>query len=154
MTNRTRHSAIVSVSHAACALCLVGVLPAAVFLPRLVEAYTAKYIPTSTNHVLPITALLYVGLAIAAAVLVLLLALLQVTRKGNIFTPVSGKLVLAVACLVMAEGCVFAGLSAFILPLAALAVAIVALVMGLCFLVVSHVLREAAIIKAENDGTI
>ncbi len=149
-----RHPPILWVSYIACVLCLVGVPPVAVFLPRLVEAYTRKYIPASAAHVLPITLILYGGLAIAAAVLVLLCFLLRVAQKGSIFTPVSGRLVLAIACLVMAEGGVFVGLSAFVLPIAALAVAIVAVIMGLCFLVVSHVLCEATAIKAENDGTI
>ncbi len=153
--NRTdRRPAILFVSYIACALALLGVLPAAALLPRLVRVYVTKYIPLSGAHILPITVLLYVGLAVAAAVLVLLLCLLRVAQKGHIFTPVSGRLVLAVACLVMAEGGVFAGLSVFILPVAALAVTVVALVMGLCFLVVSHILGEASAIKAENDGTI
>ncbi len=154
MNDRIRRPMILYIAYIACALCLLAVPPAAVLLPRLVEAYTEMYIPGASAHTLPITVLLYVGMAIAAVVLVLLLGLLRVAQKGSIFTPISGRLVLAVACLVLAEGGVFAVLSAYILPVAALAVTVVAVVMGLCFLVVSHVLREAAEIKAENDGTI
>ncbi len=152
--HRIKRPLILWVSYVACSLCLVGVIPAGILLPRLVEAYTQKYHLAIADRVLPITVLLYVGLSVAAAVLVLLLFLLRVAQKGNIFTPISGRLVLAVACLVIAEGCVFAGLSAYVLPVAALAVTVVAVVMGLCFLVVSHVLAEANAIKAENDGTI
>ncbi len=154
MPTRTKHPISLILCSALCILCLIGTVPAAILLPRLVEAYTEKYIPSSAVHILPITALLYIGLSIATAALVLLIALLGVARKGRMFTPISGRLVLAVACLVIAEGGVFVGLSVFILPVAALAVAVVALTMGLCFMVVSYVLREATAIKEENDGTI
>ena len=93
-----------------------------------------------------------VGMAIAAAVLVLLICLLRVCRKGSVFTPVSGRLVLAIALLVIAEGGVFALLGLVYRP--ALAITVVAVTMGLCFTVVSQVLREAAALKEENDGTI
>ncbi len=154
MNTRNSTPLIVWVSYVVCALCLVAVLPVGIFLPRFVEAYLHNYILASAAHILPVTLLLYVGLLLAAAVLVLLCCLLRVAQKGDIFTPVSGRLVLAVALLVIAEGGVFAGLSAFVLPVAALAVTVVAVVMGLCFMVVSHILCEAAAIKAENDGTI
>ncbi len=153
--NKTKHSPVILwISYVVCILCFVCALPVAILLPRLVEAYTEKYIPASAEHVLPITALLYVGLLIAAVVLVLLCFLLRVAQKGRVFTPISGRLVLAVACLVIAEGGVFACLSRFVLPVAALAVTVVAVTMGLCFMVVSHILSEATAIKAENDGTI
>ncbi len=154
MKSSKRHPLILWISYVACALCLVGILPTAVCLPRLVKVYTQTYIPPAAAHALPITLLLYGGLAIAAAVLILLCCLLRVAQKGRIFTPISAKLVLAVAILVIAEGAVFAALALFVLPIAALAVTVVAVTMGLCFLVVSHVLREATAIKAENDGTI
>ncbi len=154
MPTQSKHPLSFWLSSVFCAVCLLGVIPAAVLLPHLVELYTEAYIPSAIESIRPVTALLYVGLAIAAAVLVLLLCLLRVVQTGRIFTPISGRLVFAVACLVIAEGGVFAGLSAFILPVAALAVTVVAVVMGLCFMVVSHILREAAVIKEENDGTI
>ena len=84
--------------------------------------------------------------------LVLLILLLRVAHKGSIFTPVSGRLVLAIALLVIAEGGVFALLGLVYRP--ALAITVVAVTMGLCFTVVSQVLREAAALKEENDGTI
>ncbi len=149
-----KQNLVLRISYIACALCLAGILPAGIFLPRLVDVYLRQYLLVSVGHALPITVLLYIGLTIAAAVLILLLCLLRVAQKGSIFTPISGRLVLAVACLVIAEGLVFAGLSHFVLPLAALAVTAVAVTMGLCFMVVSYVLCDAAAIKAENDGTI
>ncbi len=135
-----------------CALCLCAILPAAILMPSAVSTYLTAHEPALMEHITLIVAVYYVAMAVAAAVLILLLGLLRVVSKGNVFTPVSGRLVYTIAALVLVEGGVFAVLGAVYPP--ALAITVVALAMGLCFLVVGFVLREAAIIKAENDGTI
>lgn len=135
-----------------CFLCLGGIAVACFILPRSVSAYLSVNQPVLMEHIAFIIVMLYAGLAVAAAVLVLLIFLLRLVQKGSIFTPVSGRLVFAVACLVILEGIVFALLGIVYLP--AYAVTAVAVTMGLCFMVVSHVLRKAAAIKDENDGTI
>lgn len=144
-------------SYIFCTLSLLGIIPASVFLPRVVQKYLTRLHPelgSQSGLVTEATILLYVGMAIAAAVLVLLLCLLRVTRREHIFTPVSGRLVFAVACLVIAEGGIFILLAHAMLPIFSLAVTAVAVVLGCCLMVVSHILTEAAAIKAENDATI
>ena len=141
MTQSRKPSLSLILSFAACVLCLIAIPAVMICLPS-----------TATKDITFIIAMLYVGMTIAAAVLVLLICLLRVCRKGSIFTPVSGRLVLAIALLVIAEGGVFALLGLVYRP--ALAITVVAVTMGLCFTVVSQVLREAAALKEENDGTI
>ncbi len=154
MSVRSKQPASLILSYVVCLICLVAALPVAILLPMLVENYLIRYMPTHDDRSLFVTAVLYVALAVAVAVLVLLVCLLRVAGHGAIFTPRSGDLVRAIAVLVLAEGGVFAVLATAILPLFCLAITIVAVTMGLCFFVVGHVLREAALIKAENDATI
>ncbi len=139
-------------SFAACIICLGWITVAFFRLPATVTHYLTTHEPELTAHIPFIIAMLYVGMTVAAVVLVLLVLLLRSTRRGLIFMPISGRLVFAIGCLVIAEGGVFALLGTVYLP--ALAITVVAVTMGLCFMVVSHVLREAAVIKDENDGTI
>ena len=139
-------------SFAACVLCLIAIPVVMIRLPSTAIRYLSEHEPILMEDITFIIAMLYVGMAIAAAVLVLLICLLRVCRKGSVFTPVSGRLVLAIALLVIAEGGVFALLGLVYRP--ALAITVVAFTMGLCFTVVSQVLREAAALKEENDGTI
>lgn len=139
-------------SFAACILCLCAIPIVSVRLPHTAVKYLSEHEPVLMENIVFIIAMLYIGMAVAAAVLVLLICLLRVARGGSIFTPVSGRLVLAIALLVIAEGGVFALLGLVYRP--ALAITVVAVTMGLCFTVVSQVLREAAALKEENDGTI
>ena len=139
-------------SFAACVLCLIAIPVVMIRLPSTATRYLSEHEPILMEDITFIIAMLYVGMAIAAAVLVLLICLLRVCRKGSVFTPVSGRLVQTIALLVIAEGGVFALLGLVYRP--ALAITVVAFTMGLCFTVVSQVLREAAALKEENDGTI
>lgn len=149
-----KHPVSLILSYIVCVACLAAVLPAVVLLPMLVEQYLVLYMPGHADRAGFVMAVLYVGLAIAVAVLIVLVLLLRVVGRGEIFTPKSGDLVRVIAGLVLAEGGVFALLASAILPVICLAITIVAVTMGLCFLVVGHVLHEAAAIKAENDATI
>ncbi len=148
--HRPRLSLILS--FIACVLCLAAIPAVMICLPSTATKYLSEHEPVLMEDITFIIAMLYVGMVIAAAVLVLLILLLRVSHKGSIFTPVSGRLVLAIALLVIAEGGVFALLGLVYRP--ALAITVVAFTMGLCFTVVSQVLREAAALKEENDGTI
>jgi hypothetical protein len=139
-------------SFIACVLCLAAIPVVMICLPSTATKYLSEHEPILMEDIAFIITMLYIGMAVAAAVLVLLICLLRVCRKGSIFTPVSGRLVLAIALLVIAEGGVFALLGLVYRP--ALAITVVAVTMGLCFTVVSQVLREAAALKEENDGTI
>ncbi len=135
-----------------CVLCLVAIPIVSIIMPHAINQYLSDHDPTLLPHMTLILAVYYAAIAVAVAVLILLLCLLRVVYRGNVFTPISGRLVFAIAGLVMAEGGVIAVLGTVYPP--AFAVTVVAVAMGLCFLVVGHVLREAALIKAENDGTI
>ena len=139
-------------SFTACLLCLIAIPVVMIRLPTVSTRYLSEHEPILMEDITFIIAMLYVGMTVAAAVLVLLILLLRVSHKGSIFTPVSGRLVLAIALLVIAEGGVFALLGLVYRP--ALAITVVAVTMGLCFIVVSQVLRDAAVLKEENDGTI
>ena len=139
-------------SFVACVLCLVSIPVLMVILPGTATRYLSQHEPILMEDIVFIIAMLYVGMIIAAAVLVLLILLLRVAHKGSIFTPISGRLVFSIALLVIAEGGVFALLGLVYRP--AFAITVVAVTMGLCFTVVSQVLREAALLKEENDGTI
>ena len=96
---------------------------------------------------------LYVALVIALAVVCLLIYLLHIVRTDRVFTLISSRLVLAIACLVITEGLVFGLLGMLCFPLA-YAICFVAITMGLCLAVVRTVLKDAAALKEENDGTI
>lgn len=139
-------------SFVACATCLAAIPALMIILPHTAIKYLSRHEPILLEDITFIIAMLYVGMVIAAAVLVLLILLLRVTHKGSIFTPISGRLVFSIALLVIAEGGVFALLGLVYRP--SLAITVVAVTMGLCFTVVSQVLREAAVLKEENDGTI
>ena len=152
MTESRKPRLSLILSFAACVLCLIAIPAVMICLPSTAVKYLSEHEPILMEDITFIIAMLYVGMTIAAAVLVLLICLLRVCRKGSIFTPVSGRLVLAIALLVIAEGGVFALLGLVYRP--ALAITVVAFTMGLCFTVVSQVLREAAALKEENDGTI
>ena len=151
MTKSRKPRLSMLLSFAACVLCLVAIPAVMICLPTTAVRYLSEHEPILMEDIIFIIAMLYVGMTVAAAVLVLLI-LLRVAYKGSIFTPVSGRLVLAIALLVIAEGGVFALLGLVYRP--ALAITVVAVTMGLCFTVVSQVLREAAALKEENDGTI
>lgn len=152
MTHPRKPRLSMLLSFAACVLCLVAIPAVMICLPTTAVRYLSEHEPILMEDIVFIIAMLYVGMTVAAAVLVLLILLLRVAYKGSIFTPVSGRLVLAIALLVIAEGGVFALLGLVYRP--ALAITVVAVTMGLCFTVVSQVLREAAALKEENDGTI
>ena len=152
MTQSRKPSLSLILSFAACVLCLIAIPAVMICLPSTAVKYLSEHEPILMEDITFIIAMLYVGMTIAAAVLVLLICLLRVCRKGSVFTPVSGRLVLAIALLVIAEGGVFALLGLVYRP--ARAITVVAVTMGLCFTVVSQVLREAAALKEENDGTI
>ena len=139
-------------SFVACATCLAAIPTLMIILPHTAIKYLSRHEPILLEDITFIIAMLYVGMVIAAAVLVLLILLLRVAHKGSIFTPISGRLVFSIALLVIAEGGVFALLGLVYRP--SLAITVVAVTMGLCFTVVSQVLREAAVLKEENDGTI
>ena len=141
MTQSRKPRLSLILSFAACVLCLIAIPVVMIRLPSTATRYLSEHEPILMEDITFIIAMLYVGMAIAAAVLVLLICLLRVCRKGSVFTPVSGRLVLAIALL----GLVYRP---------ALAITVVAVTMGLCFTVVSQVLREAAALKEENDGTI
>ena len=150
LTTKPRLSMILS--FVACVLCLVSIPVLMIILPGTATRYLSRHEPILMEDIVFIIAMLYVGMIVAAAVLVLLILLLRVAHKGSIFTPISGRLVFSIALLVIAEGGVFALLGLVYRP--AFAITVVAVTMGLCFTVVSQVLREAALLKEENDGTI
>ena len=60
---------------------------------------------------------------------------------------------MAIACLVVAEGFIFGVIGLLYFPLAD-AIGFVSVTMGLCLMVVRTVLKDAAALKEENDGTI
>ena len=152
MTSHKKYGAALILATIACCLCLLGAVALAAVLPQGATAYLSDHEPRLMEHITYIIAMLYVAIVIAVAVLVLLLLLLRVVHREQIFTPVSGRLVTAIALLVILEGLVF-GLLGLVYP-PAVAVMFVAVTMGLCFLVVSRVLAEATAIKSENDATI
>lgn len=136
-----------------CIAALIGMSGAAILLPRIMTHYVTHFVPAAMERFWLIVAILYVALAVALAVVVLLLRLLRVVWTGRVFTMVSSRLVMAIACLVVAEGLVFGILGMMYFPLA-YAVCFVAVTMGLCLMVVRTVLKDAAALKEENDGTI
>ena len=136
-----------------CIAALIGMSGAAILLPHIMTHYVAHFVPAAMERFWLIVAILYVALAVALAVVVLLLRLLRVVWTGRVFTMVSSRLVMAIACLVVAEGLVFGILGMMYFPLA-YAVCFVAVTMGLCLMVVRTVLKDAAALKEENDGTI
>ena len=136
-----------------CIAALIGMSGAAILLPRIMTHYVTHFVPTAMERFWLIVAILYAALAVALAVVVLLLRLLRVVWTGRVFTMVSSRLVMAIACLVVAEGLVFGILGMMYFPLA-YAVCFVAVTMGLCLMVVRTVLKDAAALKEENDGTI
>ena len=136
-----------------CIAALIGMSGAAILLPRIMTHYVAHFVPAAMERFGLIVAILYTALAVALAVVVLLLRLLRVVWTGRVFTMVSSRLVMAIACLVVAEGLVFGILGMMYFPLA-YAVCFVAVTMGLCLMVVRTVLKDAAALKEENDGTI
>ena len=136
-----------------CILALVCMSGVTVLLPRIMTHYVTHFVPSLMDQFGLIMAILYVALGVALAVVALLLRLLWVVRTGRVFTMVSSRLVMAIACLVVAEGLVFGILGMMYFPLA-YAVCFVAVTMGLCLMVVRTVLKDAAALKEENDGTI
>ena len=136
-----------------CIAALIGMSGAAMLLPRIMTHYVTHFVPAAMERFWLIVAILYVALAVALSVVVLLLRLLRVVWTGRVFTMVSSRLVMAIACLVVAEGLVFGLLGMMYFPLA-YAVCFVAVTMGLCLMVVRTVLKDAAALKEENDGTI
>ena len=136
-----------------CIAALIGMSGAAILLPRIMTHYVSRFVPAAMERFWLIVAILYAALAVALAVVVLLLRLLRVVWTGRVFTMVSSRLVMAIACLVVAEGLVFGILGMMYFPLA-YAVCFVAVTMGLCLMVVRTVLKDAAALKEENDGTI
>ena len=98
--HRPRLSLILS--FIACVLCLAAIPAVMICLPSTATKYLSEHEPVLMEDITFIIAMLYVGMVIAAAVLVLLILLLRVSHKGSIFTPVSGRLVLAIALLVIA----------------------------------------------------
>ena len=134
-------------------LALVGILGVAVMLPRILTHYVTRFVPAAMEKFGLILAILYLALAIALAVVCLLLWLLRIVRTDRVFTRISSRLVLAIACLVITEGLVFGALGLLCFPLA-FAICFVAITMGLCLAVVRTVLKDAAALKEENDGTI
>jgi len=83
---------------------------------------------------------------------VLLIALLQRVRKGDIFTDISVSIIRAVSwcCFFI---CVVFGLIGIYFQLSYI-VAFVVLLLGLCVRVVKNVIEEATAIKCENDLTV
>ncbi len=134
-----------------CVFAIVGIAVVSAILPRIVFFY-ANGMPDLT-HPIGIIIVLYIALAVALAVVILLMRLLTVVRTGRVFTPVSSRLVEAIAWLVIAEGFVFAVLGLLAIQIA-FGVFFVAITMGLCLMVVRTVLKDAAALKEENDGTI
>lgn len=152
MSSHKKYGISLILSAIACCLCLLGAVVLAAILPWGATAYLSEHEPRLMAHITYIIVMMYVAIAVAVAVLVLLLLLLRIVHSEQVFTPVSGRLVTAIALLVILEGLVF-GLLGLVYPPAA-AVMFVAVTMGLCFLVVSRVLTEATAIKSENDATI
>ena len=134
-------------------LALMGIGGVMVFLPRILKHYVTRFVPSAMDRYALLLAILYVALAIALAVVCLLLYLLHIVRTDRVFTLISSRLVLAIACLVITEGLVFGLLGMLCFPLA-YAICFVAITMGLCLAVVRTVLKDAAALKEENDGTI
>ena len=134
-----------------CILAIIGIITVSVAVPRIVDYYD-DIMPDMT-HPTFVLVILYVALAIALATVILLLRLLGVVRAGLVFTPISSRLVEAIAWLVIAEGFVFAVLGFLDIQIA-FGVFFVAVTMGLCLMVVRTVLKDAAALKEENDGTI
>lgn len=147
-----KYGASLVLSTIACCLCLLGAVVLAAILPRGATVYLQDHEPRLMEHITYIMIMLYAAIAVAVVVLILLLLLLRVVRREQVFTPVSGRLVTTIALFVIGEGIIF-GLLGLVYP-PAVAVMLVAITMGLCFLVVSRVLTEAAAIKSENDATI
>lgn len=152
MFDRRKSSVAILLSAVLCVLSLAIIPIIFIFMPTVVSQYICEHEPPLMEHITLILTVYYVAFTVAAVVLVLLIFLLRVTYKGRVFTPISARLVYAIAALVIAEGAVIAILGTVYPP--AFGLTVVAVVMGLCLLVVGHVLHEAAEIKAENDSTI
>lgn len=135
-----------------CALALAAAVAFAVAIPYVIPWYLGEHEPALLEHLPLILTCMYVGVAIAMATIVLLFFLLNVIRKRAVFSPISAKLISAMAWLVVLEGCVFGVLTTVYLP--AVGILFVAVTLGLCLMVISGVLKEATAIKAENDQTI
>jgi hypothetical protein len=99
-------------------LALGGIGGVSLFLPRIMEHYITRFVPGVMDQYALILAILYVALAIALAVVCLLLYLLHIVRTDRVFTLISSRLVLAIACLVITEGLVFGLLGMLCFPLA------------------------------------
>jgi membrane-anchored protein YejM (alkaline phosphatase superfamily) len=151
----TRRRTALAISFGLCYIALASILLVALFLNRLLSWYAKQYTSNGSLYMSKpgmVLILLYLCLAVAAAVLICLLALLFHVRDGRIFTSVSCSLVTAIAWLVIAEGGLFA-LVGLAFPLS-FGVAYVSVTIGLCLLVVRGILKDATQLKEENDQTI
>ena len=127
-------------------------------LPYLVESLCdtrdlvgdrANMTATQRNLVLAIA---YGMIAVAAGAILAMLKLLRTVGRGEVFSPVTNRLISVVSLCCFGEAILFA-LTGIWFQLsfgAALGLCFV----GLCLLIVSNVIREAIRLKAENDLTI
>lgn len=130
-------------------------LAAAVAL--MLPIYLKKYVmdwgspDKQLRHVFIIIGL-YLAIAVAVVVICLVIRLLTLVKRGDMFSPAVLRLVTVIAWLVIGVGVLFIPM-AVRFPLL-FAVAYVAVTVGMCILVVRGILKDAIALKEENDQTI
>ena len=140
----------VRISYALAVVFLAAVAIAACAMPWL--AFYMIHMPKEQPHVTAVFVLIYAILMAAGTAGALMLRLLRLVEQGDVFTDGSVSCLRGVSWCCIAAGVLFALLGLYF-PLA-LAVAFVAVFVGLCLRVVKNVLREAVVIKSENDLTV
>lgn len=151
-TSKPRRGALTA-SFILCCAALALAAGAGVYLPTYLKNYMMDFDdPSKTVRHALIIAGLYLALASAVVVIVLVLRLLTLVRRGVIFSESVLRIVTVIAWLVIGTGLLFVPMAIFF-PLL-FAVAYVAVTVGMCILVVRGILKDAIALKEENDQTV
>ena len=132
------------------AVFLAALAVGAVAMPWI--AYSMMHMPQDKVGETLVFLLVYAILAAGGVAGVLMLRLLRLVQKGQVFTVTSISSLRGVSWCCVLAGFLFA-LLGWYFPLS-LAVGFVAVFVGLCLRVMKNVLEEATAIKSENDLTV
>ena len=156
--SRTPHKFSLVLSTILASLLLIALAVLCFLLPYVVESLCgtrdlignrARMTAAQRYIVLGIS---YSMVAVAAGAILVMLKLLRTVGRGEVFSPITNKLISAVSLCCFGEAFLFA-LTGIWFQLS-FGVTLGLCFVGLCLLIVSNVIREAIRLKAENDLTI
>lgn len=128
-----------------------------VTLPFILRAFLSGIDTVYMKHFVPLLVCMYVAVVPVSAADIMLIWLLGLVRRAEIFTPQAVSLLRGISWCCFIE-CVVFGAAAFILHSKAsgifVVIVFVAAFLGLVLRVVKNVIEQASDIKAENDYTI